>query len=53
MKKQIHYTNFTNEIDMHEPKDHSNLYVGIALGVLFTFCAIVYAFMSQFNGLVT
>lgn len=36
------HTNFTNEIEMNEPKDNSNLYVGIAVGVMITLCAIIY-----------
>ena len=39
MKK---HTNLWNEIDMNEPKDNSNLYVGIAVGVMITICAIIY-----------
>ena len=27
-----------------EPKDHSNLYIGIAVGVMITICAGIYLF---------
>lgn len=43
MKK---HTNIWNEIEMNEPEDHSNLYVGIAIGVILTFCAGVWCVVS-------
>ena len=30
----------------NEPKDNSNLYAGIAVGVMVTLCAIIYAAVS-------
>lgn len=34
-----------------EPKDHSNLYVGIAVGVMITLCAIIYVVTSYLEAL--
>ena len=31
---------------MNEPKDHSDFYVGLAVGVMVTVCAIIYGVMS-------
>jgi hypothetical protein len=38
------HTNLTNEIMTERPKDHSNLCIGIALGVIVTLCAGIYLF---------
>ena len=40
------HTNLYNEIEMQEPKDHSNFYVGLAVGVMVTVCTIIYGVMS-------
>jgi hypothetical protein len=40
MKK---HTNLWNELDIEQPKDYSNLAIGIAIGVLITLCGLVFA----------
>jgi hypothetical protein len=40
------HTNFTQEIQMNEPKDQSNLYVGIAVGVMIISCAVIYVVVA-------
>lgn len=47
--KIMKHTNLYNEIEMQEPKDHSNFYVGLAVGVMVTVCAIIYGVMSVFS----
>ncbi len=45
------FTNLTNEF-YSEPKDHSNLYLGIALGVMITSCAGIWVMVSVMEGLI-
>jgi hypothetical protein len=45
------HTNFTSEIMTTEPKDHSNLYIGIAFGVVITLCAGILVFGLVAEGL--
>lgn len=33
------HTNLWNELELEQPKDRSNLYIGIALGIIITACA--------------
>jgi hypothetical protein len=40
------HTNLINEIEMNKPKDHNNLYVGIAAGVMVTLCGMIYVGVS-------
>ena len=49
MKK---YTNLWNEIEMHETEDNSNLYVGIAVGVMITICAGIFLVTSWMDALI-
>ena len=46
VKINMKHTNLYNEIEMQEPKDHSNFYVGLAVGVMVTVCTIIYGVMS-------
>lgn len=39
------YSHFNNELELHK-KDHTKLYLGIALGILITFCLGVYVVTS-------
>lgn len=39
-----HYSN--------EPKDHSNFYVGIAIGVILTFCAAIWYVTSVMEAVI-
>jgi hypothetical protein len=38
MKK---HSNLWNELDIEQPKDHSTLYLGIAVGVMITLCGLI------------
>ncbi len=38
------HTNLWNELDLEQPKDRSNLYIGIALGIIITACAGILLF---------
>jgi len=43
------HSNLWNELDLEQPKDNSNLYIGIAVGVMITACGVIYLLGSLMN----
>jgi hypothetical protein len=42
----MRHSNLWNELDLEQPRDNSNLYIGIAMGVMIVLCGVIYVVVS-------